>query len=61
MHCLHIREVTAIGVISSPLLISVNINKLVLVTASTASVISGVTIQSVNVTSVPVCKSVGKN
>ena len=54
MHCLHVREVsvpvpvTAICVISSPLLISANISKPVLVTASTISVISDVTMQCVN-------------
>ena len=67
VHCLHVREVsvpvpvTAICVISSPLLISANISKPVLVTASTVSVISDVTMQSVNVTSVPVCRPVSKN
>ena len=67
VHCLHVREVsvpvpvTAICVISSPLLISANISKPVLVTASTVSVISDVTMQSVNVTSVPICRSVSKN
>ena len=67
MHCLHVREVsvpvpvTAICVISFPLLISANISKPVLVTASTVSVISDVTMQSVNVTSVPVCRPVSKN
>ena len=67
VHCLHVREVsvpvpvTAICVISSPLLISANISEPVLVTASTVSVISDVTMQSVNVTSVPVCRSVCKN
>ena len=67
MHCLHVREVsvpvpvTAICVISSPLLISANISKPVLVTASTVSVISDVTMQSVNVTRVPVCRCVSKN
>ena len=67
VHCLHVREVsvpvpvTAICVISSPLLISANISKPVLVTASTVSVIADVTMQSVNVTSVPVCRSVCKN
>ena len=65
MHCLHVREVsvpvpvTAICVISSPLLISANISKPVLVTASI--VISDVTMQSVNVTNVPVCRPVSKN
>ena len=67
MHYFHVREVsvpvpvTAICVISSPLLISANISKPVLVTASTVSVISDVTMQSVNVTSVPVCRPVSKN
>ena len=67
MHCLHVCEVsvpvpvTAICVISFPLLISANISKPVLVTASTVSVISDVTMQSVNVTSVPVCRPVSKN
>ena len=51
---------TAICFISSPL-ISANISKPVLVIASTVSVISDVTMQSVNVTSVPVCRSVFKN
>ena len=66
VHCLHVREVsvpvpvTAICVISSPLLISANISKPVLVTASTVSVISDVTMQSVNVTRVPVCRCVSK-
>ena len=67
MHCLHVREVsvpvpvTAICVISFPLLISANISKPVLVTASTVFVISDVAMQSLNVTSVPVCRSVRKN
>ena len=67
VHCLHVREVsvpvpvTAICVISPPLLISANISKPVLVTASTVSVISDVTMQSVNVTRVPVCRCVSKN
>ena len=67
VHCLHVREVsvpvpvTAICIISSPLLISANISKPVLVTASAVSVISDVTMQSVNITSVPVCRPVSKN
>ena len=67
MHCLHVREVsvpvpvTAICVTSSPLLISANIIKPVLVTASTVSVISDVVMQNVNVTIVPVCRSICKN
>ena len=67
MHCLHVREVsvpvpvTAICVISSPLLISANIIKPVLVTATTVSVISDVIMQSLNVTIVAVCRSVCKN
>ena len=67
VHCLHVREVsvpspvTAICDISSPLLISAKISKPVLVNASTVSVIADVTMQSVNVTSVPVCRSVSKN
>ena len=67
MHCLHVREVsvpvpvTAICVISSLLLISVNISEPVLVTASKVSVISDVSMQSVNVTGVPVCRPVSKN
>ena len=67
VHCLHVCEVsvpvpvTTICVISSPLLISANISKPVLVTASTVSVISDVTMQSVNVTRVPVCRCVSKN
>ena len=66
MHCLRVREVsvpvpvTAICVISSSLLISA-ISKPVLVTASTVSVISDFTMQSVNVTSAPVCRPVSKN
>ena len=66
MHCLYVREVsvsvpvTAIYVVSSSLLISAKVSKPVLVTASTVSVISDVTMQSVNVTSVPVCGSVSK-
>ena len=67
MDCLHVRQVsvsvpvTAICAISSPLLISANVSKPVLVTASTVFVISDVIMQSVNVTSVPVCRSVSKN
>ena len=67
MHCLHVREVsvpkpvTAICVISSPFLISANISKPVLVNASTVSVIADVAMLSVNVTSVPVCRSFSKN
>ena len=67
VHWSHFLEVsvpvpaTAICVVSSPLLISANINKPVLVTAPTVSVISDVTMQSVNVTSVPVCRSACKN
>ena len=67
MHCLHVREVsvpvpvTAICVISPPLLISANISKPVLVTASTVSAISDVTVQSVNVNSVRVCRPGSKN
>ena len=67
MHCLHVCEVsvpvpiTAICVISPLLLISVNISQPVLVTASTVSAISDVTMQSVNVTNVPVCRPVSKN
>ena len=67
MHCLYVREVsvpvpvTTICVISPPLLITANISKPVLVTASTVSVIYDVTMQSVNVTSVPVSRPVSKN
>ena len=67
VHCLHVREVsvpvpvTAICVISSPFLISANRSKPVLVNASTVSAISDVIMQSVNVTSVPVCRPVSKN
>ena len=67
MRCLHVRKVsvpapvTTICVISSPLLISTNISKPDLVTASTVSVISDVTMQSVNVTSTPICRSASKN
>ena len=67
VHCLHVREasvpvpVTAICVISPPLLITAKISKPVSVTASTVSVIYDVTVQSVNVTSVPVCRPVSKN
>ena len=53
--------VTAICVISSALLISANISKLVLVTASTVSVIFYVINQNVNVTIVPICRPVSKN
>ena len=53
--------VTAICVDSSPLFMPVNISKPILVTPSTVSVISDVTMQSVNVTSVPVCRPVSKN
>ena len=53
--------VTAICVISSPLLISANISKPGLVTASTVSIVFDITMQSVNVTSVPVCWPVSKN
>ena len=66
MHCLYVREVsvsvpvTAIYVVSSSLLISAKVSKPVLVTASTVSVISDVTMQSVNITSVPI-RSVCKN
>ena len=65
VHCLHIQEVslpvpvTAICVVSSPLLVSANINIQVLIAASTVSVTSDVTIQSV--TSVSICRSVCKN
>ena len=67
VHCLYVREVsvslpvTAICVILSPLLISANISKPDLVTGSTVSVVPDVTMQSVNVTSVPVCRSFCKN
>ena len=44
--------VAAICVVSSPLLISANISKLVLVTASTVSVIPDVTLENVSATSV---------
>ena len=67
VYCLHVREVsvpvpvTVICVITPPLLISANISKPVLVAASTVSVISDVAMQSVIVTSVPVCRPVSKN
>ena len=67
VHCLHVRAVsvpspvTVICDISSPLLIPANISKPVLVNASTVSVIADVTMQSINITSVPVCRSVSKN
>ena len=67
VHCLHVREVsvpspvTAIYDISSPFLIPANISKPVLVNASTVSVIADVTMQSINITSIPVCRSVSKN
>ena len=67
VQCLHVRKVsvpvpvTAICVVSSPLFISANISKPILVSASTVSVISDVTIKSVNATSVPICRSVCKN
>ena len=66
VHCLHVREVsilvpvTAICVISSPFLSSTNIRKPDLVIASIVSVIADVTMQSVNVTSVPFCRSASK-
>ena len=67
VHCLHVFEVsvlvsvTAICVISSALLVSANISKPVLVTAPAVSAISDVTMQNVNVISVPVCRFVCKN
>ena len=67
VQCLHLREVsvpvpvTAIYVVSSPLFISSNISKPILVSASTVSVISDVTMQSVNVTSVRFCRSICRN
>ena len=64
VHCLHVSvtvPVTAIWVISSSSLISANIIKPVLVTASTVSAISDVTVQSVNVNSVRVCRPCSKN
>ena len=45
----------------SPLFISDNISKTILVSESTVSVISDITMQSVNVTSVPICTSVCRN
>ena len=66
-HCLHVREVSlpvpiaAICVVRSPLFISANISKPILVSASTVSVISDVTMQSVNVTIVPISRSVWRN
>ena len=45
-------------VVSSPLFIAATISKLISISASTVSVISDVTIQSVDVTSVPICKYV---
>ena len=45
----------------SPLFISDNISKPILVSESTVSVISDITMQSVNVTSVPICTSVCRN
>ena len=50
--------VTTICVVSSPVFISANISKPILVSASTVSVISNVNIQSVYVSSVPICRSV---
>ena len=67
INCLFVREVcvpvpvTVICVVSSPLFILANISKPILVSASTASVISDITMQSVNVISVPICKSVCRN
>ena len=57
MHCLHIHEVSA----PIPCVVNANVSKPFLVTAYTVSVISDVTMQSVNVTSVPICRSVSKN
>ena len=63
--CLHIRDVsvpvTAICVLSSPFFISANISKTILVSASTVSAVSDATMQSVNVTSVPICRSLCRN
>ena len=53
--------VTAICVASSPLFISANISKPILVIESTVSVISDVTMQNVTVTSVHICSSVCRN
>ena len=57
MHCLHVHEVS----VPIPCVVNANISKPFLVTAYTVSVISDVTMQSVNVTSVPICRSVSKN
>ena len=62
--CLHVYKVsvlvavTTICVVSSPVFISANISKPILVSASTVSVISKVNIQGVYVSSVPICRSV---
>ena len=61
VHYLHFCEVsvpvpvTAICIVSSPFFISDSISKSILVSASTISVISDVTMQSVNVTSTLIC------
>ena len=67
IHCFRVREVslpvlvTAICLASSLLFISVNISKPILVSASAVSAISDFTMQSVNVSSVPICRFVCKN
>ena len=61
VHYLHVCEVsvpvpvTAIYIVSFPFFISASISKPILVSASTISVISDVTMQSVNVTSTLIC------
>ena len=57
VHCLHVHEVS----VPIPCFVNANISKPVLVTAYTVSAISDVTMQSVNVTSVPICRSDSKN
>ena len=67
VQCFHALEVsvpvrvTAICVVSFPLFSLANVSKLILVSAYTVSVISDVTIQSVNVTKVPICRFVCRN
>ena len=67
LQCFHVCEVsvpvpaTAICVVSSPLFSSANINLKNLVFPSTVSIISGVTMQSVNVTSVTICRTLCRN
>ena len=60
VQCLHVREVSSC-VANSSIFISANNSKPILVTAFTISVVSNVTMQSVNVTSRPICRFVCRN